>query len=99
MNINLAKPKLATKDNMSPAPQNSSSKVSLRHNPNFNNDSLTRVRLTDNNSALATRRYHSNLPPSNSAISDSEHVMRVRLTQNSSILAKQKPNQIFNHVN
>ena len=83
---------------MSPAPQSSSSKLPLKHHPNFISDSSTRLRLTDNNSALATRMYHSKLLPSNSITSDSEHAMRVRLTQNSSKLAKQKPNQNFNHI-
>ena len=98
LNINLAKPKLAAKDNMSPAPKNSSSKLFLRYNPDFNNDSSKRVRLTDNISAHKTRMYLFNLPLFNSVNSDSEHAMRVRFTQNSSILArKQKPNQNFNH--
>ena len=98
-NINFAIPKLVIRDSMSPAPQSSSSKLPLKHSPNFISDSSTCVRLTDNNSSLATRMYHSNLLPSITNNSDSEHAMRVRLTQNNSLLAKQKPNQTSSHIN
>ena len=84
---------------MSPAPQRSSSKLPLKQKPIFISDPATRVRLTDNNSALATQMYHSNLLPSNTINSDKEHAMRVRLTHNNSTLAKQKPNQSSTHIN
>ena len=99
LNINFAKPKLVIKDNMSPAPQSSSSKLPLKHNTNLISDSAMRVRVTDNISAIATQIHHSNLLPSNTIHLDSEHAMRVRLTQNNSTLAKLKPNQNSNHIN
>ena len=83
---------------MSPAPQSSSSKLPLKHNPVFISDPTRHVRLIDI-SALATRIYHSNLLPTNTINSDSQHVKRVRLTQNNSTLAKQKPNQNSTHIN
>ena len=88
LNINFAKPKLLIKDNTSIAPQKTSSKLPMKRNPIFISDPATRVRLTKNNSAFATRIYHSNLLPPNTINSDSEHAMRVRLTQNNSKLAK-----------
>ena len=54
LNINLVKPKLLIKDNMSLAPQSPSSNLTLKPNHNFIGDSATRVRLKRNNSALAT---------------------------------------------
>ena len=83
---------------MSPAPQSSSSKLPLKRNSSFISDPATRVRLTDKNSALATRMYHSNLLPPDFLNSESEHAMRARLTQNNSTLAKRKPNQNFTHI-
>ena len=47
-------PKLLIKDNMSLAPQIPSSNLALKPNHNFIRDSVTRVRLKRNNSALAT---------------------------------------------
>ena len=84
---------------MSPAPQSSNSKLPLKRNSKFISDATTQVRLIDNNSALATRMYHSNLLPPNIINSDSEHATRVRLIQNNSKLAKQKPNRNFAHTN
>ena len=81
------------------APQSSGSKLPLKRNSKFISDAATRARLTDNNSALATRMYHSNLLPPNNINSDSEHATRVRLTKNNSTLAKQKPNQNFARTN
>ena len=75
---------------MSPAPQSSSSKLPLKRKSKFICDPTTRVRLTDNNSALATRMYHYDLLTPNTINSDSEHAMRVRLTQNNSTLASKR---------
>ena len=91
LNINFAKPKLLITDNISPALQNSSSKLHLKRITNFVSDPATRVRLTINNSALATRMYHSNLHSPNTINWYSEHALRVRLTLNNATVAKQKP--------
>ena len=97
LNINSVRPKLIIKDNMSLAPQSSSSV--LKRNHKFISDSATRIRLTKNNPALAMRMHHSNLLPFKIINLDSEHAMRVRLTQNNSTFAKQKPNQNSTNFN
>ena len=99
MNIDLAKPKLLTKNNKSLALQNHSAKPLLKQNFNFVSDPAKRVRLTNNNSALATRMYRSTLSSFNINNPDKEHALRVRLTQNNASLANQKLIQNFNHTN
>ena len=73
LNIDFAKPKILTKDNMSIALQFHSSKSPLKQNSNFVSDPAKRVRLTTNNSALTTRMYRSTLPSFKANDSDSEH--------------------------
>ena len=51
LNIDFSKPKLLTKDNISPALQSHSSKSALKQNSNFVSDPAKRVRLTTNNPA------------------------------------------------
>ena len=99
MSIDFGTPKLQTKDYEPLALQSLSSKSLLKHNSNFVSDSAKRVHLTNNNSALATQRYRSNLPSFNIKNPHSEHASRVRLTQNNRSLAAQKFNQNFIHTN
>ena len=84
---------------MSLALQNHSSKSSLKQTNNFVSDPAQRVRLTTNNSALATRMHCSTPPSIKTNNLDSEHALRVCLTQNKASLAKQEPNQISNQIN
>ena len=99
MSIDFAEPKLQTTDNRSPALQSHSTKPLLKQNFNSISDSAQRVRLTNNNSALATPMYYSILPPFTINNPDSEHALRVRLTPNTASLANQKPNPNFSHTN
>ena len=89
LNIDYAKPKSQTKVNKPLAPQNHSLKPFLNKNFNFDSDPAERVRLTNYNSALATRKYHSTLSSFEINNQHSEHASRVRLTQNIKSLADQ----------
>ena len=89
LNIDYAKPKSQTKVNKPLAPQNHSLKPFLNKNFNFDSDPAKRVRLTNYNSALATRKYHSTLSSFEINNQHSEHASRVRLTQNIKSLADQ----------
>ena len=99
MSIDFAKLKLLPKDYEPLALQNHSSKSLLKHNYNFVGDPARRVHLANNNSALATRKYRSNLPSFNINDPHSEHASQVRLSQNNRSLAAQKFNQNFVHTN
>ena len=99
MNIDYAKPKSQTKVNKPIALQNHSLKTFLNQNFNFDSDPAKRIRLTNYNSALATRKYHSTLSSFKINNQHSEHASRVRLTRNIKSLADQNYNPDFSHTN
>ena len=80
--IDFAKLQLLPKDYEPLALQSHSSKSLLKHNSNFVSDPAKRVHVTNNNSALATRKYRSNLLSFNINNPHSEHASRVPLIQN-----------------
>ena len=79
--------------------QSHSEKSSLKQTHSFVSDAAQRVRLTNNNSALALRMYRSTQLSIETNNSDSERAPRVCLTKNKASLAKQIPNQNSNHIN
>ena len=99
MNIENAKPKSQTKVNKPLAMQNHSLKPILNQNLNFDSDPAKRVRLTNNNSALATRKYNNTLSSFKINNQHSEQASRVRLTQNIKSLTDPNYNPDFSHTN
>ena len=89
LNIDYAKPKSQTKVNKPLAPQNHSLKPFLNRTFNFDSDPAKRLRLTNYNSVLATRKYHSALYSFKNKNQHSEHASRVGLTQNIKSLSDQ----------
>ena len=94
-----AKFKSPTKANKPLALQNHSLKPFLNEKFNFDSDPAKCVRLADSNSALATRKYSSNLSSFKINNQHSEHASRVRVTQKIKSLADQNYNPDFNHSN
>ena len=81
---------------MSLALRSHSAKSSIKQTNNFVSGPAQRVRLTNNNSALAQRMHRSTQPSIETNNSDNEHAPRVCLTKNKASLAKQITNQISN---